>query len=544
MAIFNENKLSSYFDSRDWSGAANYLSTLKAAGTQQQLILNRKIAELKRQGEIQNAILSKMNDDEQQAFHFISAINGQGAIPHKQIDESGKVKANTANIFGDAYTDIINNYKDENGKIINTINLPFKNEEELNSFYNRLNIKPIDITSKYNCNVIRDSKTGEINIQTNTNNLNLVKLFKEYTHIENPQQQSGYSISPFGNYSINSIYANEARLSDKTRTLKNKLINLYNKAEDLNNKSLDKYKFKEIEEEMYVTPYLGQGQMEAYNLVAKGQLSIDDYKKIVDERTDVYNRLLAHSDFSQYKIYMSSQNDEGNNVLKEIESNPDRAALKQQVLAAISQKRVTYSAAIHGGETGTYITLSPGIDKDGNFSKGELEQPMTIFIPGLFKSSCDEVFERDTKTLSVRDLADMKHWEYGKTLSNGEYIGYNQKLGTYARRYDANGNPVDVQVGEDYILHRLNEDYIISKSAEQLAGALNEDGTPKMTIQNGKQIPQDINALGDLLASAGVEELYPKGEYSESNRLSAKNDIYVQIMKILNWNIQQNKLNE
>lgn len=65
-----------------------------------------------------------------------------------------------------------------------------------------------------------------------------------------------------------------------------------------------------------------------------------------------------------------------------------------------------------------------------------------------------------------------------------------------------------------------------------------------MTIQNGKQVPQDINALGDLLASAGVEELYPKDEYSESNRLSAKNDIYVQIMKILNWNIQQNKLNE
>lgn len=563
MATFNENKLYTLFNSRDWSGAADYLSSLSAASPQQQIILNNKIASLRRQGEIQSAILSKLSPVEQEAFHFISAFSGQGTIPHKQVYKNGTPVPNTANSFGDAYTKAINDFKDAKGNKINSIDLTFANQDVLNDFYNKLGITPQELKTKYNCQLNTDAKTGKLNITTATNNLRLIDLFKAYDKVipeksiigsdvtmtaPNAFDKSG--MTPYNAPSISSEFnvpgtqqmaVTDVYSSNKTMLLKRQLLDIYEKAERLNDAALDKYKAKEIEEEMYVTPYLGKGQIEAYNALKKGLIDIDGYKKIVDERTDVYNRLLAQSDFTQYKLYTTNPEGDGNTVLREID-NKLRNDVKQKLLIAIKDKRVTYSAAIHGGETGTYITISPDKDKDGNFSKGDTEQGMTLFIPGLFKSSCDEVFERDTKTLAVRDLADMKHWEYGKTLSSGEYVGYDKDYGTYIKMVDEYGKSIKVPKGEDYILHKLNEDHIVSQSAMQLSTMFNDDGSIKTINKNGKETPRDIQSMGDLLASAGVNELYPQGQYSEDDRLSAKNNIYIQIMNILNWN-KQNKLN-
>ena len=81
MATYNSQILDNYFKSRDWNGAADYLSTLKAKGPQEQVILNNKIKELRKQGEKQAALLQNMNTEQQNAFNFISAVDGVGVLP-------------------------------------------------------------------------------------------------------------------------------------------------------------------------------------------------------------------------------------------------------------------------------------------------------------------------------------------------------------------------------------------------------------------------------------------------------------------------------
>ena len=68
MADYNTDALQEFFDKRDYLGAADYLSGIKAATPQKQIILNRRINQLRRDGEIQAAMLRGMTPTEQQAL--------------------------------------------------------------------------------------------------------------------------------------------------------------------------------------------------------------------------------------------------------------------------------------------------------------------------------------------------------------------------------------------------------------------------------------------------------------------------------------------
>lgn len=95
----------------------------------------------------------------------------------------------------------------------------------------------------------------------------------------------------------------------------------------------------------------------------------------------------------------------------------------------MDEKRVTYSAAIVAGRTGTYITITPKADNKGNYVEGDAAKPVRLFIPGLFQSSCDETFERDTKTAAMRDMADIQRYQYAKLLHDGTSVGYSKDSG-------------------------------------------------------------------------------------------------------------------
>ena len=51
---------------------------------------------------------------------------------------------------------------------------------------------------------------------------------------------------------------------------------------------------------------------------------------------------------------------------------------------------------------------------------------------------------------------------------------------------------------------------------------------------NGVEVPYDIPALGKLLASAGVQELYEDQYVDKGTKLQEENNIYNNIMQILN----------
>lgn len=71
MELFNYDEYNNLVDNRDYLGAANYLSKFKPSTPQDQIKANRLINQLKREGEIRAAYLSKMDDKQRNAYDFL-----------------------------------------------------------------------------------------------------------------------------------------------------------------------------------------------------------------------------------------------------------------------------------------------------------------------------------------------------------------------------------------------------------------------------------------------------------------------------------------
>lgn len=546
MAEYNNDTLQGFFDRRDFLGAADYLNTVKAATPQKQIILNRQIAQLRRDGEIQAAMLQKMTPEEQNAFHFISSLNSVGSIPHTVYDDNGRPRPGTANTFGDAYTQALNNITASNGTLLNRIGITLTGDGLLEDLYSSLDVQnDTQALDRYGIRVERDANTGNYNLSVSRDNKKLQEFLSAVhsTYADRVETQGRYNPTT-GDYEVSPLAGNFSYFGtdDQGNTYSEGEINMssiratgaaYGQAKRLYESAMERLSAKTYDEEMYVTPFLGHGHANAYKRMRQGLISIDDYKKIVEERTNTYNTLLKQADLTQQQdVYVMDMADDESASLKKVDSVRARE-INRILLVAMNKKAVTYSAAMHGGQVGTYITIDPVKEEDGSPVK-ELGHGYRIFVPGLFKSSCDEAFENDTQTAAARDLADMKHWNYGKHLSDGNYVGWDDNIGVYTYERDANGRQVKVQKSQEWALQQLNRENIIQKSAETLMANLDKDGNPLQQNVNGQLQPYDLENAAKTLAAVGVNELYPKGTYSDGQRLEAHNDIYNRIMEILN----------
>lgn len=535
MATFNENTLDSYFKKQDWLGAANYLSSLKAATPQLQDELNNKIRELTIQGERQKALLQSMSVEQQAAFNFSNAYNAGTPFPN--------------NSYTDKYNSLIDNLqavdgispggRNVEGEAIKTLRIELNTDSEYNRYLSKLGILKEDIDKK-DVTVKQDSSTGKWIIDIPKNNIhisefyiNALDLDTTYTH--NTSAGAVNQTIP-GDYSIKALTTSNIIL-DRNQFNSSNLYEAYHvihDAQETKTKAIEEHQTVSNLEQMVVTPFLGHGHANAYKRMANGSISIDDYNKIVKERTDIYNRLLKQAGLENYKVYTTQEDDddEKGKVFKEIE-NKDKNTIMEHILIAMDDDRLTYSAAMHEGEVGTYITISPATTKDKDIASGDYAKGMRIFIPGLFKSSCDESFNSDTKQMSVRDNADMKRWNYGKFLKNGEYVGYDKEMGAYMQTTDENGESIKVPIDEATILHKLNEENIINQSVSTLLKNIDENGEPLTYNKDGKTYTYDIEKRAQTLANVATNELYPKGSVSDGERLRHANDIYNTIMKQL-----------
>lgn len=539
MATFNEQTLDKYFKNRDWNGAADYLSTLQAASTQQQAELDAKIKELRLQGEKQKALLQNMSIDQQNAFNFISVVDGSGVLPENNpntIEFNNLI--NNLKVTSDITSPGNRNIKGEN---IKKIRLDIWDDASYNKYLNNIGVTKENITS-LGITAMQDNSTGHWFVDIPVSNLkasdyissafNLTPVFQGATGTGG----GGYPMDVPKNYDIKGITSSNIIVSEEDFNYNNihKANNIINKARTTQKEAIEAQQTITLQEDIVVTPFLGHGHANAYKRLASGAISIDDYNKIVEERTDTYNRLLKQAGLHNNKVYTTqpTDNDKEGKIFKEIEDK-DKDTVMQQILVAMDEKRLTYSAAIHEGEVGTYITISPAVDKDKNQVSGEYGQPMRIFIPGLFKSSCDESFNSDTKQMSVRDNADMRRWNYGKFLKNGEYVGYDKEIGAYKLVDDGKGNQIKSPITTDNMLQLLNEENIIDKSVSTLLQNIDNEGNPLSYTKNGKTYTYDIEERAQTLANVATNELYPKGKYSDGERLQYANNLYNTIMEQL-----------
>ena len=551
MATYNKETLQQYFDNRNYLGAADYLSTIKASSPQNQIILNRRINKLRRDGEIQKAMVDGMTLEEQNAYHFMQSLQGNGIIPHIQKDKKGNTIPNSDNNFGDKHIQSLNNLTTTDGTVLNTVGVSLKDDSFINNIYDTLGVKNrIQAKEKYNLSIETDASTGRTNIYTDRTNKQLPAILNaiQSSNMKDISYKSMYSPSIGGiitfrpsdaieYYGLDSE-GNKYGQNDINLTALSSITDNYNSAKRTLESAYERLGNKEYDEEMYVTPFLGQGQANAYKRLSRGLISMDDYNKIVAERTKIYNTLLKQADLTQQPEVYAVSADSDKNVLQKIDSDEVRK-LNQILLYAMQQEdRVTYSAAMHGGEVGTYITIGPG-KKDEKAGVDNQEKSYRIFVPNLFKSSCDEAFNADTKTQAARELADMKHWNYGKKLTNGEYVGYDKNLGSYKYVKDIDGNQVKYPITQEELLQNLDREAIINQSIDTILANLDNNGNPLNRVVNGVLQPYNIDESIKMLSAVGTNELYPKGMYSDGERLEAQNNLYNDIMEIISNVINQ-----
>lgn len=551
MATYNSQILDNYFKSRDWNGAADYLSTLKAKGPHEQVILNNRIKELRKQGERQAAILQNMNTEQQNAFNFISAVDGVGVLPKNNPYTSKYTELiNELKVTKDAYSPGNRNVKGEN---IKTIRLDIYNDESFDQYLENIGTKKEDLSS-LGIFAKQNNSDGHWLVDIPVNNLNVAK-YVTIAHTLNPIPHGVWGTGgggyPFNapihkDYIIKGITQSNIMIDEEEFNIRNifEANSIINNARKLQDKAIEDQQTISLQEDIVVTPFLGHGHANAYKRMARGAISVDDYNKIVEERTKVYNTLLKQAGLQNYDVFVASDfdgksDDKGNEVkgkiFQQIDAK-DKDKIMEQILVAMNDNRLTYSAAMHEGEVGTYITISQKVDENANAVEGDYGKGMRIFIPGLFKSSCDESFNADTKQMSVRENADMRRWNYGKFLKNGEYVGYDKEIGAYKLDTDESGNKIKVPITTEDILQRLNEENIIDSSVSTLLSNIDEEGNPLQYTSNGKTYTYDIKERAQTLANVATNELYPKDKYSDGERLRHANDIYNTIMSELSKN--------
>lgn len=543
MAEFNVNTLDSYFKTRDWAGAADYLSTLRASTPQKQDALNAKIEELKKTAEKERSLFQNMTPKEQEAYKFINSYKSNTPI--------------IENSYGDTYANFLNNLKatdgispggrNVKGEDISTLRIELNDDNTYSNYLSKLGLTTDDI-SKEDVKVKQDNNTGKWIIDIPKDNLRISEFYAKALDLdENVQigQSPSVTYKTYkGNYSIKGITSSNIVLND-AQFNSNNLYRAYltlKDAENIQNKAIEKKKTT-FTEDIVVTPFLGAGQANAYKRMQNGAISMDDYNKIVEERTNAYNNLLTHVGLANYKVYSSQENDDDKKglVFKEVKEK-DKDEIMKYILVGIQEKRLSYAAAMHEGETGTYITIRPKTDEKSNIASGDYAKPIRIFIPGLFKSSCDESFNSDTKQMAVKDNADMRRWNYGKFLKNGEYVGYDKNIGAYKLEKDEKGNEVKTAISTEEILQKLNEENAITATVNKLTSYLDNEGNPITYTENGKVKTYDIEQLAKLAANVTTNESYPKGKYNDADRLLYANNIYNTILKELsNRFYKQNK---
>lgn len=528
----------SLLDNRNYFEYANYLSKFRGNNPRNQAELNAKIKQYKRLGAMQEAVLEDATDEEKQAYHYIASMNGAGTIPRINEDD-------VENIFGTTYVNSINSLKSRDGKRINTLNIKY-NKGEFNQLCFNLNTTPQDLYRDYGITASEDASNGTIKLNIKTDNKRLPEILNanyefDLNNIRTEDPSGNYMTSLINNYKrtynnqrISAIDEDGAVLTtdDFNKSNLDIALGAYNKAKNLNKNLLDRQQSISKDERLISTGFLGEGHKQAYDQWIAGKIKTSEYEAIVKARTQRYNALLRDADFTQMQMYVAGNTDDDNFVLRSAD-NPERLRMMRIISAAMDEDRIGYSAAMLNGQLGTVLTISQKFDKDRKLSDKEGDRMYRIFVPGLFTKSAQKTFESDNQGAAVVENADMKRWNYSKTLSNGNRIGYDKTIGAYALAPDNYGKLQKVPVDESYILSELNRDIVVENVVDKVFGLFNNNNQISNDILKGKSQKDFLDAVILNLSTVASNELYPSDSYTSNERIYQRDELYRTIYKLL-----------
>ena len=125
MANIDQQVLQSYYDSRNYAAAAEYLRTATAKDYRSQQQLNAHIRQLERDAAIQKSLYANLNSNQKEAYEFMQGLNGNGTIPRNQTINVNGVKTKQTNSYGTNYLTYMNSLRSNDGTALDRISFNF-----------------------------------------------------------------------------------------------------------------------------------------------------------------------------------------------------------------------------------------------------------------------------------------------------------------------------------------------------------------------------------------------------------------------------------
>ena len=495
----------------------------------------RKTAnELKRrfqeQADIEDKLLEGTDDNTRRAYNFITTGPSANEI---SADENNPLY----NSFSSRFMRNWNALADKD----NNINIQFYNEDDYNNFISSLGKdendarkKGININSNYSISFASDinDKIGVYNALKNSGILE---------HLKTEIYNTGYD-EP----GIAKSKGQIKHLSEEKRKLylnMTEMESTVNEANALYTELFEAKAFKPYINEMIVTGYMGEDDRQLQQSFSAGLIDLASFKEMRTILEEKYNRVLQTKSLSQFDVWAMDEDNEGSQVLKQLDNPIMKNELDIEINQAIADGRLHYSHATNGTDIGTMIVIDPAV-KDGKIV--EDSKPRRLFVKDLFRSQAETALRNDTQTAAQMEYA--KHQTYGHIYRTSDGGTINGWTGQSDSAIYKNKFGVEQIVGKADILDIIDNDIIAKRMIDYYDLATEVDANGNGYTQEyfkvfGNEKPQYINFYNNIAAkcTAAMASKY-KGQSEEFIKYKA-NELIGIILRNLN-NITQNTKDE
>ena len=410
----------------------------------------RKTAnELKRrfqeQADIEDKLLEGTDDNTRRAYNFITTGPSANEISE---DENNPLY----NSFSSRFMRNWNALADKD----NNINIQFYNEDDYNNFIsslggneNDIRKKGININSNYSISFASDinDKIGVYNALKNSGILE---------HLKTELYNTGY-YEP----GITKRKGQIKNLSEEKRKLylnMTEMESTVNEANALYTELFEAKAFKPYINEMIVTGYMGEDDRQLQQSFSAGLIDLASFKEMRTILEEKYNRVLQTKSLSQFDVWSMDEDNEGSQVLKQLDDPTMKNELDIEINQAMADGRLHYSHATNGTDIGTMIVIDPAV-KDGKIV--EDSKPRRLFVKDLFRSQAETALRNDTQTSAQMEYA--KHQTYGHIYRTSDGGTINGWTGQSDSAIYKNKFGVEQIVGKADILDIIDNDIIAKR---------------------------------------------------------------------------------
>lgn len=570
--MLNEEIYNKFIADGDYAGAANYLSRGHFKDPNKQRIVNETIKQLRSEGRKIQGMMERADVDQKAAFSFINSIDNNSNLPglNNGKDADGNY-IEASNKYSKYYSDAKRNLASTNEHEAESISVKFGGKTDKR--YGFLGIDFLAKDKEYKTDAFTEMlhragitkksliKSGaKITVKDGQYYLNISKRNTLFNRVYNAllKTKSDDGLYRFQVAGIdakgNLIKNNESRLmlsaKDRGEAIQkgidispyktsdiergdgyyynpsdSKMFRNFTAPSEVVNDANDKIKNITSTNEKEGTSTVSSMTLNFNSARAKdisdylnaGRINSSQASALIKENNNAILNGIMNSDLTQYEVYATDhEDDSGNTTRSKIDDTKTRAEIQDRIRAEIRDGKFDVNTqvalAIQGDQTGYVITLPAKHDKDGEI-EGTTE---SIFIPNFLNGEAEKVFNRNTKTRAIKELASMEMYNYGVDIpQDGKLNVYNNPdtgAAVYQMEYSDGST---VQISKDEALRNINKMLIIEDGIDNANSLFyDEDGNIRKGIkQNGKinaNFHNDLVKKIDAYVTSAMSELYPE----------------------------------